>query len=603
MINIPIFLSADNNYAPFVATTIASICDNTTSFCNFYILDGGITDKNKGKICNLKKHFNNFSIEFLKINLEEYFKKLPETQYISKAMYSRFLIPELKPEIDKAIYLDVDVIALGDIAQMYNEDLKGYALGATWEKYAEGKINQERKEQLNLSHEHKYFCSGSMVIDCKIWRKNKIFEKLVNTYKSLKIELICPDQDILNKFFDNNYKIIDTKYCYINQVCAIKPYSSNTVIRHFNGPTKPWMFEEVDIESKKHPATINHKDFWNYARITDFYEKLYNDIKFKNIHELKKFLLFKKLIINHIRKHILVSIIIPIYKVEPYLKRCLDSVCGQTLRDIEIICINDCSPDNSLEILKEYQKNDNRIKIIDFKENRGVAAARNEGIKISKGEYIGFVDSDDWIDLDFYEKLYKKAKITNANIVKSNVKITDNQDQKHKITSKNIIDIQKNKIYFIHAWSAIYKKSFINQFDIKFADKCKRLEDTYFEYKAAINTNKIEIEQTTSYHYEIREHSLNNVKELTINDIKNFEYALNLIYDLINQSSLTKEDYKIFLEKQYKYLTRFSFDKIVSDDLKTYIATIENRLSSKILYKDLIPESERRIRLLKALKK
>jgi glycosyltransferase involved in cell wall biosynthesis len=85
--------------------------------------------------------------------------------------------------------------------------------------------------------------------------------------------------------------------------------------------------------------------------------------------------------------------IVPIYNVEPYLRRCLDSLVNQTLKDIEIICINDCSPDKSLIILKEYAGKDNRIKIIDFEKNQGVSVARNSGMKIAKGEYIGLLRS------------------------------------------------------------------------------------------------------------------------------------------------------------------------------------------------------------------
>lgn len=103
-----------------------------------------------------------------------------------------------------------------------------------------------------------------------------------------------------------------------------------------------------------------------------------------------------------------VSVIIPVYNTEKFLRKCLDSVCNQTLQDIEIICINDCSTDGSSEILREYAGKDNRIKLIELFENGGAAKARNIGIDIAHGEYIGFVDSDDFVDLDFYEKLYKK---------------------------------------------------------------------------------------------------------------------------------------------------------------------------------------------------
>lgn len=93
-----------------------------------------------------------------------------------------------------------------------------------------------------------------------------------------------------------------------------------------------------------------------------------------------------------------VSIIVPVYNVEKYLAKCLDSLVNQTLKDIEIICINDGSTDNSLEILNTYAQKDSRITIID-KKNEGVSAARNTGLNISKGEYIMFVDSDDYLEL------------------------------------------------------------------------------------------------------------------------------------------------------------------------------------------------------------
>ena len=112
-----------------------------------------------------------------------------------------------------------------------------------------------------------------------------------------------------------------------------------------------------------------------------------------------------------------VSVIIPVYNVEKYLEKCLKSVCSQTLRDIEIICVNDCSPDNSLEILQEYASKEERIKIINFEQNQGVSIARNEAIKVAQGEYIAFCDSDDTISLNFCEALYNKAKQDNAQVV------------------------------------------------------------------------------------------------------------------------------------------------------------------------------------------
>ena len=110
-----------------------------------------------------------------------------------------------------------------------------------------------------------------------------------------------------------------------------------------------------------------------------------------------------------------ISVVVPVYNVEAYLERCLDSLINQTLSDIEIICVNDGSTDSSPEKLEEFAKKDSRIKIIN-QENGGLSAARNTGIEAATGEYIGFVDSDDYVDLDFYEKLYNAATSHNADI-------------------------------------------------------------------------------------------------------------------------------------------------------------------------------------------
>ena len=111
-----------------------------------------------------------------------------------------------------------------------------------------------------------------------------------------------------------------------------------------------------------------------------------------------------------------VSVIVPVYNVEKYLERCLDSLINQTLKDIEIIAVNDGSTDNSLEILNKYAEKDTRIKVIN-KKNEGVSVARNIGIDESEGEYLTFVDSDDWIDKEMLYDMYKYANNTSVDIV------------------------------------------------------------------------------------------------------------------------------------------------------------------------------------------
>ncbi len=120
-----------------------------------------------------------------------------------------------------------------------------------------------------------------------------------------------------------------------------------------------------------------------------------------------------------------VSVIVPCYNAEQFLTRCLDSLVNQTLEGIEIICVNDASPDNGIAILRDYETRYPNVVVIDLKENVRQGGARNRGIEIARGEYIGFVDADDWVDLQMFEKLYNKAKETKVEVVSCDYEIVN----------------------------------------------------------------------------------------------------------------------------------------------------------------------------------
>lgn len=281
MVRIPLFLSADNGYAPFVATTIASACDHTKEFIEVYVLDGGISSENKKRIEKLKEKFSNFSLEFITIDINKEFKNLNERMHFTKTMYARFLIASLKPNLNKVLYSDVDVVFLGDLNEMYQEPLDDYILGAVWEDFNESNGNNEkRKRDLGLSKEHKCFASGNLIINTQKWREKEITPKLMEIAQKYESLLQFLDQDILNIYFDNNYKVLSSKYCFQTRGNSIPP--SDTVIRHFQSAFKPWQLHP-DFETKLMP---NSKDFWHYAQMTDFYEELLVKVKYKNMKDL-----------------------------------------------------------------------------------------------------------------------------------------------------------------------------------------------------------------------------------------------------------------------------------------------------------------------------
>lgn len=240
-----------------------------------------------------------------------------------------------------------------------------------------------------------------------------------------------------------------------------------------------------------------------------------------------------------------VSIIIPVYNVEKYLRTTLDCLLNQTLKDIEVICVNDCSKDGSLEILNEYSAKDDRVKVIDLKENVGAAVARNKGLEVAKGEYLGFVDSDDEIDLNFYEELYKKAVETGADIVKGNSKLTQ-LDGTTEGNDLNKIIANSNKYRFVWMWvSAIYRASVIFDNGITFPNECSKGQDSVFLNRVVLKANNIEIVNDVFYHYIRREDSLDREK-LPVKSVKSTLLGKVFIAEDLNSSDLfekSREDY------------------------------------------------------------
>lgn len=294
-----------------------------------------------------------------------------------------------------------------------------------------------------------------------------------------------------------------------------------------------------------------------------------------------------------------VSVIIPIYNVEQYLSRCLDSVLAQTLKDIQVICINDCSSDNSLKVLNEYAIKDSRLNVIDLKQNKGAAFARNRGLEIATGEFLGFVDPDDYIDLDYYEKLYNEAIKEDADIVKC-IRKTVHQDG-NITTSKLNNKIQKNKYNFTYEWTtAIYKSSVVFENNITFPEECRKAQDVVFLNRCLLKSKNLVLIDNTFYYACKRENSL-NAKKIPLTSIKSALTAIGLILDDINNSDLL-DDSEIYAASYLLRLNVILSTTLFQNDTKEAkrlcaIAYIDNfykcknikELSSKFTYKWMLP--------------
>lgn len=257
------------------------------------------------------------------------------------------------------------------------------------------------------------------------------------------------------------------------------------------------------------------------------------------------------------KRAVKVSVIVPIYNVAQWLPRCIDSLLNQTLHDIEIILIDDGSFDNSGKIADRSAIKDKRIKVIHQK-NSGVSVARNNGIKVACGEYIGFVDPDDYVDLDFFERLYNCAIDTGADICKGEVKVRDLNKQVSD-WGPSCSDIIKNRVHFNYAfWSAIYKHSLIIDNNINFPAGINLSEDCVFLIQSVVLANKISLGPGTYYFYERRENSLCS-QYLSEQKIQSQIAGTNIVIDFINGiKNLTFESYNIIFSNWLNSLLHLS---------------------------------------------
>ena len=214
-----------------------------------------------------------------------------------------------------------------------------------------------------------------------------------------------------------------------------------------------------------------------------------------------------------------VSVIVPVYNVEEYLDKCLDSLVNQTLEDIELIVVNDGSADNSEAIISKYkEKYPNKIAYF-VKENGGLSDARNYGIPHATGDYIAFLDSDDYVELSLYEELYKKAIETDADMVECDFywEYSDTKriyDSKGKYKDES--DMYANAR--VVAWNKLYKRNVLLNSGVQFP-KGLRYEDLEFFYKILPSLNKIELVEKPLIHYIQRNNSISYTQNEKTRDI------------------------------------------------------------------------------------
>lgn len=290
-----------------------------------------------------------------------------------------------------------------------------------------------------------------------------------------------------------------------------------------------------------------------------------------------------------------ISIIIPAYNVEKYLEKCLDSVVKQTLKDIEIILINDGSSDNTWNIIESFANKYSNIKAFN-KPNSGVADTRNFGLSKVSGEYIGFLDSDDYIEPSMFEELYNKAKSGNFDVSVCDAYIVT--DKLTYIDSNISRDLNKNEIKTIFAtlypvlWNKIYKKELFNNLSFK---EGVWFEDVELLYRLIPRINSIGVVKKAFYYYVQREGSITSKVNSKIYDyIDNFNgiieyYKSNNLYDIYYKEleySYVRYMYATFI-KRVREFDYADYKKAVNKVILNVKEKFPNYRRNKYFYKSL----------------
>lgn len=438
-----------------------------------------------------KKILEEFEIEYKLIKNIKYANHNDTNSYW-KYTFDKINVFSLT-DYEKVIYLDADLLLLDNIDDLFEKDCPALPKDQPFndDGYNSGLMVIEPnitdyEAMKNMAIE--FDKQGRKISDQNII--NEYFEKinaLPYGYNMVRM-ILWPQTDVYNVMT----KKYESRHNVKNYLLDIE--NCNKVI-HYIGGLKPFMVQKP------------YNDAYYYL-----YSYYYHNVekqKIKNKMEKSK-----------------ISIIVPIYNREKYLAKCLDSIINQTHKNLEIILVNDGSSDNSINICKKYAKNDLRIIIINKSKNEGVSAARNKGLEIATGDYIGFVDSDDSILPNMYEKLLEDIIIYDTDFIQCGSYV--NQKKLH--SSENRIEIYEgndvivklflsNWIITSVVWDKLYKKSFLDK--TSFNSNYRKNEDVLYIFNLVQRAKKIGLSNLALYDYTFeREDALTGDFYLEVDKVK-----------------------------------------------------------------------------------
>ncbi|MDR1361521.1 MAG: glycosyltransferase family 2 protein [Rickettsiales bacterium] len=286
------------------------------------------------------------------------------------------------------------------------------------------------------------------------------------------------------------------------------------------------------------------------------------------------------------------SVIVPCFNVAPYLNRSLMSLVNQTLTDIEIICIDDKSGDGTRELLRDWAKRDLRVRVIENKKNIGAGPGRNLGIDSAAGEYVGFMDPDDYVDEDFFGRLCAAADKTGKQVISGQLCISELNGKKTINPFRTPSALKKSHHNWKFHYTAVYRRDFLNRRNIRYANLSVG-EDIIFEAlaKCALAPSDFGIARGTFYHYCRRMDSLAS----DVYDEKKFRdmsFCINALVDIYNNAGVSEKDYICGAHGYFNYLKMAMIEKNKIRNVQLIAADALCEIFHKLQFRDRLRKKD-----------
>lgn len=511
----------DEAYAMYTAVAITSLIENRAPSAQYrvYIVANGLSSETigvfKGMSCN------GCAIEVVETADPDQYLYLEKEGYpVSTAALFKFDLPKIFPDVSKLLYLDGDMLIQHDLTELFDTDISDvYAAVVKDYRALTLKGNLQERLQTDLQS---YFNSGMMLLNLDLLRRDNMPEKLLD-YRINGINYYM-DQDALNIVFYKSVKYVSFNYNF--QTTCWRYMDTAEMAGYYHLPYVRDKYEYVK------DAVILHytaEKPWKYydGKCSEIWLHYFLISPYRNIHLHRESILTlckneadrKRIYQNRITypqdysflmmDMPLISVIMPVYNAETFIHKAVVSLKKQTLLDFEVICLNDCSTDDTLQALHALAASDPRFRIISAEQNGRAGKARNTAIGHARGEYVAFLDSDDELKVNALEEYYMTARETNADYIfaqtEVNEKVTSSSAKLEYLPEENVFspeDVADYLLSITHGGpnGKCLKRSFIEKHDLRFLE-IARSEDFYFCHRGLMLAQTIAVIRQPLYIY------------------------------------------------------------------------------------------------------